>query len=99
MKQISYDRTLRSALHYACSKGHVPIVELILEHDKQKSLLNLKDVTGATPLHRATAIGKVKIMQLLIEKGARVNVQNSAGETPVRLALRFPLLTISYATH
>jgi hypothetical protein len=44
---------------------------------------------GRTALHQAAAVGNLKVMQMLITRGAPVNAKNSSGETPLHLAARF----------
>jgi len=40
-----------------------------------------------TPLHRAAASSNAKLVQLLIDAGADVNVQNTVGATPLHVAV------------
>lgn len=44
--------------------------------------------SGNTPLHEAAAYGHVKIVKLLLEKGADVNKHNEGGVTPLHYASR-----------
>jgi hypothetical protein len=44
---------------------------------------------GRTALHQAAAVGNLKVMQMLITRGAPVNAKNSSGETSLHLAARF----------
>jgi len=39
-----------------------------------------------TPLHKAAAHGRVKIVELLLEHDAHVNIRNEGGETPLHYA-------------
>ena len=48
--------------------------------------VNQVNETGWTALHAATYIGADNIVQYLIEKGARLDVQNGCGQTPLTLA-------------
>ena len=69
-------------LHYAVSKGHKKIVELLIAkgadvHEKAKD--------GTTPLHSATT---KEIAELLITEGADVNPQSKNFGTPLDLAIQ-----------
>ena len=44
---------------------------------------NPQDIKGWTPLHQAARNGHKEIAELLIAKGADVNVKNEDGETPL----------------
>lgn len=58
-----------TALAYACDKGHVEVVKLLLERGANP---DVKDTFyGATPMSWAAPKGFVEIVQLLIEKGAK----------------------------
>ncbi|KAI0269072.1 ankyrin repeat-containing domain protein, partial [Russula aff. rugulosa BPL654] len=41
---------------------------------------------GFTPLHQASANGRIEIVRLLIEHGANVEAKNDEGETPLDVA-------------
>src|SRR5579871_187207 len=47
--------------------------------------VNAADVDGNTPLHVASALGLSTVIPLLVEKGARLDVKNKAGQTPLAL--------------
>lgn len=50
--------------------------------------IHATDRSGDTPLHRATASGKAEAVRLLLARGARADVRNGAGLTPLELGLR-----------
>ncbi|XP_066297501.1 death-associated protein kinase 1-like isoform X1 [Branchiostoma lanceolatum] len=76
--------SMRSALHYAASRGKLPAVEWLVSKGAD---VNAKDALRRTPLHEAAAKGRVKISQILITKGADVNVKDfAAHETPLHSA-------------
>ncbi|TWW55201.1 26S proteasome non-ATPase regulatory subunit 10 26S proteasome regulatory subunit p28 [Takifugu flavidus] len=94
------DQDRRTALHWACSAGHTNIVEFLLdlgvevnlEDDIALMLLengadpNVTDKLESTPLHRASAKGNYRLIQLLLKQGASTNIQDSQGNTPLHLA-------------
>lgn len=72
------------SLHYACSKNHLKIVELLIDNGAQ---LNVRDKYGHTPLHRAASLGHEKIVHLLLcQPTINIDVQDNEGNTPLHLA-------------
>ena len=59
-----------TALHFAASKGHLSVVELLVDN---KADLNTRNNKGWTPLISASSGGHLEIVELLIESGADVN--------------------------
>ena len=50
-------------------------------------IYNIKDTSGKTPLHKASARGHDKIVELLVKNGANVNAMSSSlHETPLMYA-------------
>jgi len=45
-----------------------------------------RDDHGFSPLHWAAKYGQFKIVELLLQRGARVNVVNKGDDTPLHLA-------------
>jgi ankyrin repeat protein len=54
---------------------------------KNKADVNLAFKNGNTPLHFAVASGNLKIVKLLVEKGANKNAKNNKGQTPFDIAI------------
>lgn len=75
----------RTALHYACIRGHYGIAELLLENGVD---INRKDNNGKTSLHMSASNGDFSMIKLLLSKGANPNLQSSYGETPLILAIK-----------
>ena len=76
-----FDETV---MHIGCLTGTIGIVRLLLA--ERKEMVNMKDITGETPLHRASYHGYEKIVKLLLEAKADPNLQNNDGETPLHRA-------------
>ncbi|KIJ05104.1 hypothetical protein PAXINDRAFT_33147, partial [Paxillus involutus ATCC 200175] len=55
----------RTPLHLACSKGHLNIVELLVQNGAN---LNVQDNYFSTPLHLACSKGHLNIVELLVQK-------------------------------
>jgi ankyrin repeat protein/HEAT repeat protein len=73
-----------SPLHPAASQGGPAMVELLLDHDADPNRL---DKNQQTPLHRAVmGDGDLRVVQSLVAAGAKLNIPNKDGVTPVRLA-------------
>lgn len=54
----------------------------------QTDLINNGDVFNNTPLHYAAAIGSVEFVKFLLMNGAKVNVANESGSTPLHEAVK-----------
>ena len=49
--------------------------------------VNEANATGWTPLHAAAFAGANKLVEFLVDNGAKVDVQNGCGQTPLSLAM------------
>ncbi|XBI76405.1 hypothetical protein VPH35_069648 [Triticum aestivum] len=76
-------------LHAAARGGHLKVVRLAIKKRTLRSLLNVQDGDGNTPLHLAVAAGAPAVAEALMGKGkVRDDVMNNDGETPLDLAVR-----------
>jgi ankyrin repeat protein len=71
----------KTPLHYACSSGHVGVVELLLQHLGMQALEE-RDERGRTAVHFAVVGKKEEVLALLLSKGAQAGVADDSGTTP-----------------
>ena len=74
----------RSAMESACSKGHLSIVKMLLNHDKD--LLEIADEDGRTPMVVAANRGHVDVVRFLLVRGANIHAATQAGKTALMVA-------------
>jgi len=72
-------------LHYAASGGHVPVIHFLLEHS---AYIDAESPNGTTPLMMAAMYGTPEAVKALIQAGADLHIQNSAGWTALDFATR-----------
>ena len=72
------------SIHKAATFGNI---EAVKQHLANGTDVNAKDLTGFAPLVFAASCGHKEIAELLIAKGADVNVKNS-GKTPLDWAIK-----------
>ncbi|XP_041981279.1 ankyrin-1-like [Aricia agestis] len=71
-----------TALYLACRyKSSLKIIEALLE--SESDIANYGSTEGLTPLHMVSSQGRLDVMQMLIDYGAMVNVQDFDGDTPL----------------
>ncbi|MEH0157097.1 ankyrin repeat domain-containing protein [Limibacter armeniacum] len=80
-----------SALHIACSEGRSEIAELILSEPISETP-NLSRINNFYPIHACAMNGHKRTVELLIQKGADINVQTDP-------QLYSPLHSASFAGH
>lgn len=73
-----------SPLELAAFHGHDAIVELLLAADGIDV-----DVDDGRPLQKAIQHGDAKIVKLIVEKGADLNIRETSGEGPLQQAVSF----------
>lgn len=75
----------RTALHKAAFWGHHALCEMLLGELGLNP--NVADSMGDTPLHDAARFGHVKVVQRLVAHGADRAARNTAGLTPLDVAV------------
>ena len=76
----------RVLLNRAINRGQTELVGVMVDFSKKPDLSN---ETGITLLHRAAAIDKKEIVQLLLEKGVNINEKDTKGRTPLYMAKKY----------
>lgn len=76
-------------LIYACWAGSTAVMKLLL--DKAKVDINKPDYMCLTPLHYAVRGNHLKVVELLLEKGADPDPKDMGSETPLNAAAGFGL--------
>ncbi len=71
-----------TSLHVACEHGHLDIVKYLLDVG-YNNFVNIKEVTGLTPLHQALACKQYDVAFYLIEKNADLTLKCIRGKTPM----------------
>jgi ankyrin repeat protein len=69
----------KTPLHYAVNKGSEALLSLLLT----KSAPDTRNFLGRTPLQEAFSIGSWDAANLLLDKGARLDVRDTLGRTPI----------------
>lgn len=71
----------RTALHYACEKGHAEVARLLINQGARINVTTA--MMASTPLHYAVMRGDKQTVELLLSKGADINAKNRDGSTPL----------------
>lgn len=79
------NKTGWTALHYAASGGHVPVIAHLLEHS---AYIDAESPNGTTPLMMAAMYGSPEAVKHLIQAGADLTIKNHLGLTALDFAVR-----------
>ena len=72
--------------------GVTPLMSAVIDQDisgvkffarAQADYLNKKNIGGASALHLAARVGNLEIIKLLVENGAKINIKDNEGWTPL----------------
>jgi ankyrin repeat protein len=72
-------------LHYAAAKGHLDIMNLLLENN---AYIDAEAPNGTTPLMMAAEYGTPDAVKLLLDAGADAQLKNALGMTALAFAIR-----------
>lgn len=70
-------------LHFACDRGHVEVVELLIARGASVAA---RDEEGQTPLHYAVFNDFLDVVRVLSKAGADFEARDNEGKTPVEVA-------------
>ena len=85
-KDADVNKTGWAPLHYAASRGHVAMIDLLLEHH---AYIDAESPNRTTPLMMAAGYGNVQATRALLQAGADATLQNAEGLTALDFALGF----------
>lgn len=74
----------RTPLHWAVDRGHLKIVEILINRSAD---VNAKDNEGQTPLHYAAVCEREEFAKLLIKHGADPRMKDEDGNSPSDLCI------------
>ena len=84
----SKDENGNTIAHMAAANGHIHILKGLLTFGEASSLINSQNFQGNSPLHWAVINKKYELMNVLIDNGANLTIENGFNETPVDVALK-----------
>jgi hypothetical protein len=79
MMNVKLGRWGETQLHHCAENGFTTSVKRLLSI--RNINVNVKDVSGSTPLHWAAYNGHIEIVRLLLQNGADVNAKSNYGST------------------
>ena len=75
------DNEGKTALHYACTRGHTGVADVLLRHEADRDVVGW--LAGLSPLHLAAKYGHETLVQLLILYGAVIDLRDGSLRTPL----------------
>ncbi|XP_073906304.1 ankyrin repeat domain-containing protein 23 isoform X1 [Castor canadensis] len=81
----AHDKLHRTALHWACLKGHSQLVNKLLAAG---ATVDARDLLDRTPVFWACRGGHLDILKQLLNQGAQVNARDKIWSTPLHVAVR-----------
>lgn len=82
-REAAVNRKGWTPLHYAATKGHVPIMRLLLQ---ENAYIDAESPNGTTPLMMAAYYAPPLAVKFLLEEGADPNLRNQANASALDLA-------------
>ncbi|KJE91627.1 hypothetical protein CAOG_02740 [Capsaspora owczarzaki ATCC 30864] len=73
------DDKQQNVVHLTCILQRTDCLDVLLEDDRTRSLVNMGDAMGTTPLHWASHLGNLTILTRLFSAGAQLDVVDASG--------------------
>jgi len=70
------DNNGNNSLHLGIMSRDIELINIILQHSEKQIIINSRTNNGETPLHYSTNLQEIKIVKLLLENGANINLQD-----------------------
>ena len=70
-------------LHYACAKGHLEVTQFLISNG---AIVDSVSLNATTPLMMAVQSGNERLVKLLLDKGADLQLRNSQGLSAIDIA-------------
>lgn len=80
------DKHQQTCLYYTCREGKVLTSKYLIEECNVP--INEKDIYGQHPIYYSCREGKLEVCQLLLEKGADLNLEDKYGQTCLYYAIK-----------
>eukprot|EP00111_Clytia_hemisphaerica_P000739 TCONS_00002172-protein len=80
------DRRNRNCLHYAAYLGYTEILETLLNRTDAHKIINAKDDSGKTPLFKAAETSSLACVEILLNHGSDVTIQDNDGISVMHVA-------------
>ena len=85
-RDADVNKTGWTPLHYAASRGQIPMIDLLLEHH---AYIDAESPNRTTPLMMAAGYGSVQATRILLRAGADATLKNAEGLTAMDFAMGF----------
>ncbi len=85
-RDADVNKTGWAPLHYAASRGQIPMIDLLLEHH---AYIDAESPNSTTPLMMAAGYGSVQATRILLRAGADATLKNAEGLTALDFAMGF----------
>eukprot|EP00434_Breviolum_minutum_P013408 symbB.v1.2.011815.t1/scaffold799.1/size161463/3 len=86
VKELGPEGNCGDAARRACAEWRWTATQLLLDSAAGTTLVSLKDSRGRTALHHAAATGDMRIIEMLLTRGADLQIKDSHGRSAAHIA-------------